>query len=328
MVGAPYRPKEILFSITGRCNLSCPHCDAVGPGRDLSVKSAERFIDQSFALGIRRIGFTGGEPFLSQDSMFSIIRQAVKKGMLFGNIMTNAVWYKNSGELKSALLKLRDSGYDGSLCISADVFHDQSVPKICRFIKTAINVFRRPDVVSIAYASGVRDAGTKKKLQDIAKCLKAGLIGFGRGGCVIKNSALFIRLFKISLSSVGRARHLKDPWTDKWFKEDYCNGPGNIFFVEHNGDVKPCCGYATGSKRLTIGNINTDSVARIIAGANRNRFVNTVFSSGLSVIRDRLIKLGIEFPGKTDDHCFFCWYVLNKIPDAVLEKSINNYERS
>ena len=93
---------------------------------------------------------------------------------------------------------------------------------------------------------------------------------------------MFVPVTTIDLTPVGKAETLLDPWGKDWFKEDFCRGPGHVFYVLPDGSVKPCCGYATDSERLTIGNIYKDTAAKMLKNASRNPFVSAVFESGLS----------------------------------------------
>jgi len=236
----------------------------------------------------------------------------------------NGVWYGGEAELRSALDKLYDAGYDGNICVSVDAFHKQDLKKVALFIRTALSVWKRPDLVSIAcVVSKKYDARTKDKLKKLANILNSRLVSFESSASCIKSRQLLIKIFKIDLSGIGKAGHLANPWGEKWFKEDHCKGPGNIFFVEPSGDVKPCCGYAPGCRELTIGNIKRHSAREILSRAGRSRFVQTVFHSGLSAMRKRLEKHGVKFPGKVENHCYFCYYILEKVPKEVLLKCLD-----
>jgi glutamine cyclotransferase len=127
---------------------------------------------------------------------------------------------------------------------------------------------------------------------------------------------------RIDLSPIGTAQQIKDPWGSRWFKEDRCRGPGNVFMVEPSGDVKPCCGYASDSKEFTIGNIRKDTARDMIRRFDKEGVPGSIFRIGLSRIRKRLEKLGIKFPGRSDNHCFFCSYILTKIPRKILNRAI------
>ncbi len=232
-------------------------------------------------------------------------------GLVFDRVMTNGVWWKDDKSLKSVLNRFHDAGYDGSICISVDAFHKQDIRKLARFIELAVSIWRRPDVVSIAYVHGARDRETKLKLDALKSLInKSG-------------AEVFLRMFRVDIAPVGKAERLKDPWSSaKWFNEDYCKGPGNVYFVTSEGDVKPCCGYATDNKELTIGNIKRNSAKDMIRNASGNGFVNAVFSKGLSRVRKALEHVGVRFPGRTGSHCYFCNYLLNKVPRRTLIKSL------
>jgi MoaA/NifB/PqqE/SkfB family radical SAM enzyme len=288
-----FYPEEVLFSPSTRCNLSCPHCSVEKQRKVLSSRIAVKFLKDCKKYGINRVGFTGGEPFLALDFLCAISRASVRLGMFFDRITTNGVWFKNKAGLNKALNKLYRSGYDGSICVSVDVFHRQSLEKVASFIKAASLFWD----VYIASVTGAKDNETNKKLRKLSFLLDEKL-----------------RIIEIDLSPVGKASHLKNPWDGKWFKEDYCKGPGNVFYIMPDGSVKPCCGYASDLSVLTIGNIKTDSVRKIMKNTRKNKFVYQVFSLGLSKIRKELEDSSYRFPGKTSNHCYFCYYVLTSIP--------------
>ena len=317
-----FRPEEALFLHTTDCNLTCAHCHFERKKDVLPIKQALKFVSDCRKHGIKKIGFTGGEPFMAPRFMYAVIRHAVKEGMLFDRIMTNGVWFNNTRHLTMTLGALQNAGYDGSICISVDAFHNQNIDKVAHFIKAASAMAGRCDLVSITYTRGHKDGRTAAILQKLARILNARIIKVARSYPCIKNKDLFIRIYTTELSPVGKAGRLKKGWADRWFKEDYCKGPGNILFVLSNGDVKPCCGYASELPELTIGNIKKDSVSKLIKNASRNRFVSAVFTKGLTGIRKELERSGIIFPGKAPEHCFFCYHILTKVPKSILCKAL------
>src|SRR5439155_21349029 len=141
---------------------------------------------------------------------------------------------------------------------------------------------------------------------------------------VIEWSALLRRYLLVSddmtmtlcwnhLAPVERAERLSGAWDGVWFEEDYCEGPGQGLTVIPRGEVKPCCGFASDLDQLTIGNIHTDTVAGIVRRARRHPYVGKVFREGLTAIRDEILARDPDaLPGKTSNHCYFCWYVLTR----------------
>lgn len=305
-----FRAEEVLFSPTTACNLACGHCDVPRSGKKLASKDAMRFLLQCKRTGVKRVGFTGGEPFLFLDFLCDVTRRAVEEGFLFDRIMTNAVWWRDENDLKVALIKLYNAGYDGSICVSVDAFHKQDLKKVALFIELACQIWRRPDMVSIAYTAGAKDSQTKTKLRALSALVKK------------RDRGIFLKFLKIDIAPVGKASTVKSPWDGRWFKEDHCQGPGNILFVMPNGDVKPCCGYANHRKELTIGNIHRDSAKDMIKNLRNNKLICTIYDRGLSCIRKNLENLGVRFPGKTSSHCYFCDYIISKVSKKLFAKSL------
>ena len=315
-----FRPKEVLLSLTTKCNLRCAHCDIEQRKTVLNKEAALKFLAASSRNGIKRVGFTGGEPFLALDLMCAISAEAVRQGMLFGRTMTNGGWFRTDKELVLALDRLFRAGYDGDLCISVDAFHRQDLKKCASFARAAAAVWRRHDIVSIAAVKGAKEGQTRGRLVKLARLLRAYLIIVSGRPAAIKNESLFIKIFYIDLSGVGKAAGLKDAWDGRWFKDDLCKGPGNVLFVLPDGTVKPCCGYAADADILTIGSIKRDSPKQLIRNARKNRFISSVFGSGLHPIRRRLEGRGVRFPGRTTDHCFFCHYLIRHVPGPLLNQ--------
>ena len=318
-----FKPLEVLFSPTAVCNLSCRHCQSENTGQSLPIPLAEIFLESCKDAGVEKIGFTGGEPFLNPEFLYRISRLGLELDMYFDRLMTNGVWFKDKTHLKQVLFKLYDYGYDGAICVSVDAFHRQSLEKLKLFMETALKIWGRGDLISIASVRGAEDEKTLKILRDLADKLDAKLNIFLGGAMAIKNSRLFMPINFIDLSPVGRASKIKNAWDGKWFKEDFCAGPGNVFLVEPDGSVKPCCGYAGHNKLLTVGNIARDSAEMIIKNIESNFFTRAVFTRGLSGIRERMEKKGVKFPKKTTNHCFFCNYLIEKFPAPDLKKLIS-----
>lgn len=320
-----FRADEILFSPTTQCNLRCAHCDIKKYRARLPKKTAIKFTAACADAGIKRLGFTGGEPFLALDFLCAVTKEAIRRKMLFSRIMTNGAWFKTKRELTSNLERLFHAGYDGDICISVDTFHNQNLRKAALFIKTASNIWNRPDIISISAVKGALDNQTHKRLKNLAKILNARLTDNPHEHHFIKNKNLFIRVFYIDLSPVGKAAHLKNPWAGEWFRDDFCKGPGNVFFVLPDGTVKPCCGYGNDNNMLTIGSIKHDNVRKLLRNAEKNRFVFKIFRSGFHSIRRALEKSGIRFPGEASNHCFFCHYLTTYIPRSVLKSSLASF---
>lgn len=72
--------KRVLWEITHKCNLGCPHCHVDKDKPDvLTLPDIERIMKQLYAFGVRNIIFSGGEPFLRKD-LLDIFELAVRSG--------------------------------------------------------------------------------------------------------------------------------------------------------------------------------------------------------------------------------------------------------
>jgi pyruvate-formate lyase-activating enzyme len=309
-----FRPNYLSFAGTYQCNLTCPHCcvPIEWPDR-LDIAPALRFLEDAHAYGIRILGFTGGEPFLYPEFVHVLCRRAAVLGFRFDKIMTNGVWYEDHHQLQSGLGGLAAAGFSGKLGLSVDKFHGVQTARLAGFCRTARRVFQRDNIVSLSYASRSPGQG----LEPVYK-LAQELDGEVAWSDLLNRYLLVapectMTLNWNHLAPVERAEKLTGAWDGTWFVEDYCEGPGQALIVNPRGQVKPCCGFASDLDQLTIGNIHTDTVARIVRRARRHPYVGKVFREGLSAIRDEILARDPDsLPGATSNHCYFCWHVLTR----------------
>jgi hypothetical protein len=317
--------------------LSCPHCcvPIEWPDR-LAISTAIAFLEDAFRFGIRMLGLTGGEPFIYPEFVMAICWRASELGFGFDKIMTNGVWSNDHVNLQRTLQDLADTGFSGKLGLSVDKFHGIATDPLAEFCLTARQVFGRDNIISISYASRAPDLGLEP-VQALAKKLN-GFIEWSDllGRFLLVTPELTITLNWNHLAPVERAERFTGGWkcratevtegseksgsvssvnsvATSWFKEDYCEGPGQALIVNPLGDVKPCCGFASDLDQLTIGNIYQHSVKQIVRMARRHPYVGKVFREGLTSIRDEILARHPDaLPGATTNHCFFCWYVLTR----------------
>ena len=310
-----FRPNYLSFAGTYQCNLACPHCcvPIEWPDR-LDIPTAMRFLEQAHDAGIRTLGFTGGEPFLYPEFLTALTARAAALGFRFDKLMTNGVWHRNAAHAEAVLCDLRTAGFSGKIGLSVDKFHGMDIAKFAGFCRVARRVFDRDTVLSLSYASRAPDKGLEP-IRRLADALD-GVVEWSDvlGRYLLVTDDLTMTACWNHLATVERAEGLPgDPWDGEWFAEDYCEGPGQALIVNPKGEVKPCCGFASDLDQLTIGNIHTDSVEEIIASARRHPVVGTIFSRGLSAIRDEILARDpAALPGATSNHCYFCWYVLTR----------------
>ncbi len=100
------KPKEIIISITNRCNFKCRMCDIPrNKIEELSTTQWKQVIKDVVSCGARAIVFSGGEPLLRED-IFELVSFAKNNSM--GACLTSNGYLLN----KEAAYKLRQAGID------------------------------------------------------------------------------------------------------------------------------------------------------------------------------------------------------------------------
>ncbi len=313
-----FNPTELVFAPHTACNLACSHCAVTTTPKKLSIRAARSFLRSISRTNVKRVSFSGGEPFLYPQFLHALSRTAVSRGFIFGRITTNACWFRSRAQVDSALKKLYNTGYDGDIAISLDAFHQQSISKVAMFIQSATKIFRRPDMIWLICVKGARDTQTKAMVAALARKL-----ALKETRDVLRSDSLIIRINTIELAPIGRAASIGRQWADaRWFTEDYCRGPGNILYVMPDGSIKPCCGYANEHAALTIGRVACRASKRAVLQANP--LVDAIFTRGLHSIRKSLEAEGVTFPGRTGNHCFFCNHILTAVSRETLAKALRH----
>ncbi|MBL8967097.1 MAG: radical SAM protein [Spirochaetaceae bacterium] len=316
-----FRPEEIIFAPTARCNLRCAHCRVTRVPDELDAASAIAFMEDCAARGVERVGFSGGEPFLRPDFLREVSSAAVGLGLLFDRLMTNGVWWRDEAELTEVLGGLADAGFDGKLGLSVDAYHDSEAEALGAFVLAAFGAFGRRDCVEILSVESADDAPLLEKLRRLAAVAGGGLIlEDGRPAAIAEapprrgapprpdGEELRIDIRRFPYSAAAE----EDAWrSESWFEDDWCAGPGNVFYVHPNGKVAVCCGFANENEELVVGRLSEGCEA-LLASAARSPRVRACYETGLGERRKALEASGTIFPGKTSDLCFFCDYLCKK----------------
>ncbi len=288
-----FNPTEIIFACTTLCNLRCAHCFVNRLPTKLNTGDAKKLIlscKNNSESKIDKIGFSGGEPFLALDFMTETIKFARKNDFMFDQIMTNGDWWKTESDLRETLQKICDAGYDGKIGVSYDNFHAQKYERIRTFCKTVNEIFGEEILTIQAVADPLLDDEKSEKLENELDSLSEDF-----------SADIFI------LPQTFQGDDKRGWQSKKWFKEDFCEGPGQILFVHPTGDIAPCCGFANENSALFIGKI-TDSFEKIMENAKENKMVQACFCDGLLKHAKKLEKSGEKFPcnARTNDICTFC----------------------
>ena len=305
-----FHPTEIIFSTTTACNLHCEHCFINRTPRKLEIAEAVKLIENCVQAGseIDRIGFTGGEPFLYMDFLVEVTKAAISHDLMFDQIMTNGDWWRDEADLTATLQKLYDAGYDGKIGLSWDSYHGQSKERMETFIRTVQKIFGEESI----NIQTVEDDTVVEALETTVERRHAELVSASTRRPRNKFGVTEFHLPRTYTSDDPRAWQAR-----RWFREDYCEGPGNILYVHADGNIAPCCGFANENPALFIGRI-TDSYETIMQNAQNNTMIKICYEEGLSHYRRHGLKKslrsrGVKIPGKCSDICSFCDFVCKQI---------------
>ncbi|HPE88227.1 MAG TPA: radical SAM protein [Spirochaetales bacterium] len=314
-----FHPEEVIFAPTGRCNLRCSHCRVRRDGPELAIEAAVSFLDSCSAAGVERVGFSGGEPFLRLDFVVAVTAAAVDRGMYFDRLMTNGDWWATEASLHEALGAVADAGFDGVLGLSYDAYHGQAPERVAAFMAAAYEAFGRRDAVEILSVRSPDDEAFFRGLEAVAAALGGRLeYELGEPSRIVDDAYLGRSEADPDDGSDLVAQVVRSPrsrsaeegaWdAERWFADDYCEGPGNVLYVHPDGGVAVCCGFANERPQLIVGTVG-DAVDAIVAEAAARPLVRACYEAGLAATRKRLEAEGVRFPGRTGDACFFCDYL-------------------
>jgi radical SAM protein with 4Fe4S-binding SPASM domain len=71
----PPQLEHLDIELTRQCNNDCIHCStgARDEGLELTLEGVKQLLDTSVTLGLRKVGFTGGEPFQRQEMLMDLL---------------------------------------------------------------------------------------------------------------------------------------------------------------------------------------------------------------------------------------------------------------
>lgn len=254
-----YSGKKFLLStsfiITNRCNSRCTYCNSYNiTSEEMSTQEIFQMIDEFSALGIKRIGFTGGEPLLRED-MGSIISYGHRKGItttLFSNGVLVPRKIQDLNHLDLLLLSLdgppqiHDStrGMKGAfdhVLNAIGAAHEVRLPVWINAVITKDNVNHLPFLVDFALKNRVKVMFmpvfnyTLTAKQDTINELSAGEESFK---IAIHNLIAHKKRGSPIVNSISYFQYILRNWPDS--NNLPCKAGFNFCAVGPNGMVYPC----------------------------------------------------------------------------------------
>lgn len=246
-------PVSVVFALTYRCQCACVHCSVGGYKKkeaegELTTSEVKELFSSLSSLGIFKVTFFGGEPFLRED-LFGLIEHCNLVRLRF-SIDTNGL--KLTPETVARLKELKVSNVNISLDSSEASVHDR-LRNIDGCFEAAVNGIKLcakagiPCLVSTYASKRAIASGDLKKLINLSKALGASGVKIllpiisGKWLCSIEE--------KLSLEEEEAVRDLLDP--SFVYIEDAlsmlrnsskrCSSlDKNFFYVSPFGDIQLC----------------------------------------------------------------------------------------
>ena len=146
-----YPPPALVFSVTTRCNFSCPHClrQLVDSGKtvikDLPISVFEMALKGGKKIGFKKVAFTGGEPILHPQ--FREMVELIKKYNYDFRIVSNGWFYKDYLPIINSAKKNFDAinfSLDGATAEVHDSFRNK--PGSFERIMEAIKLYQQNQI--------------------------------------------------------------------------------------------------------------------------------------------------------------------------------------
>ncbi len=265
------------LELTTGCNLRCLHCyneseiTKFHENNGLSTYDWKRVIMEAYKIGVRRVQFIGGEPFLKRKLIFELIPYARDIGYKSLEVSSNGTFISDN-DLKK--LKERNVDLAFSFYSSDSNIHDiittkgGSQEKTLRTIKKALEMDIRFRVSVVAMRQN------EKEIEKTVEFLKSlGIqhiktnaiepVGRGCSDDLITTSILDRQILdKPSFFKINYNTFWRNKVGHNCFLEQVCIGA--------NGDVYPCLA----EREISYGNIKSASLNEVFSSEVAQKFRN------------------------------------------------------
>ena len=285
----------LALVLTLKCPLSCAHCIVdSSPSRTeaLDTDFALRLIQDAARLGVRTVGFTGGEPFVRAKDLYLLHAQAKRLGMQT-IIVTSAFFAKSASIAMKVLAPFASVDF---LAISSDSYHQEfTATNTVRFAAQAAKELLIGHVeIQIAFSTEDAFRATANIFADL-------------NGITLRRQPIW---------PVGQAAALlpesSNILTNVSFLNLSCPMVGPV--VTPDLKVHGCCSSLLNLKGLDpliLGNLAAESIDEVAARARSHAYYNFLKRFGLGPIIDILKKKGVDgrLRNAYTDVCHLCHHI-------------------
>ncbi len=131
----PPRLEHLDIELTRKCNNDCIHCSTGTEevGKELTLEGVKRLLDAGVALGLRKVGFTGGEPFLRREMLMDLLEYSSQTLGLSTHVHSNGTIIEPDDAIK---LKQYNTETTVSIFSADPKTHDEITKRAGSFFET------------------------------------------------------------------------------------------------------------------------------------------------------------------------------------------------
>ena len=300
-----YKLEHVDYEITKACNLKCIHCSArAGKGKKPDLDLIKEVLKDTNSLGLKRVGITGGEPFLFPKELSDLINFSVDVLNCSVHIHTNGTLLRDGWNILACYLKRIENltipllgneethdlncGVEGvyeRIKNSAELLSDYSIPTTIFVIPLSNNFKNLSEAIRDFYNLGMRKfrvmrlspGGRARENYDRLRLSKEQMEFFD------EQSKNLERELGIKFEA-GFCTRLTYPCLGSLMYHDSCMSGINRLHINADGFVFPCTA-ASGFKELSIGDINQQGLEAIWQNSERLREIRGNCFNGCKTIK-------------------------------------------
>jgi len=292
--------KEVIFSITNRCNLRCRMCDIpCGKVEELTTDQWKIVIRDASRLGAQTVVFSGGEPLLREDifelisftrknnlnacvtSNGHLINEQVARDLSISgvNVVNISVegtrethdYLRGSGSFDKAvtgLMNLRKYKIESTVASTVSKYNYRDLPYVLEVAKDCGATTVRLQPFNVIFLQNHKRKNEflidKREIKNVEDVIKV----------FIDTS----REYKISINPTGYLLKIPVYLSGKNFYPNNCGALWYSCPINPNGDLFPC--WIEGANNKLIGNVAKESLYGLWLSEKRIKMVGSIVNNG------------------------------------------------
>ena len=289
---------KLCLVMTDRCTAACDFCGFSCSPENRQVMDADlmkRLIHEAKVMGIRTVGFSGGEPFLYPELLEEGVRAARAENLAV-NIATNGFWGAwDDDKIKRVLTAVKPDAIN----FSYDFFHRKFISEehIIRAFAACVMLGLKPSM----------------HVADLKGEYSAGRFIHSLGNWKYGTEMNIYPLYRC-----GRALDMPQEWflTSDGRHEDIGCLSDNMVSVLYNGDVYPCCRHQVYQSAMKVGNVCGKTLQEVISESNIPMICDVLMKSErFFSLLDSAKAMGMDIEDQIGCSCYYCRMLFGKEED-------------